>query len=392
MAEAAKDLHTELSEAFDAAEASDGEPGTTVDTGGGGDAPAVSEAGGAESKPAKEDAKATDKSAGGERVRDEHGRFVKQDGKPETEKQEKTEQEAEKPQAEQTGELKAAEPKEQQAPPDAPPSTWRPTAKAEWVKLPSHVREEIKKREADFQKGVEQYKGAAQFGHNVYQAIQPYADNLRQTGIPPQDVIRNLLDLDNKLRSGTPDDKLGTILWVAQQYGVNLPQVMGASGEVTDDMNAAVQRAMQPFMQQFQSFQQAQKTAEETQKKQQQEQARAEVLAFRDATDQSGKLKHPYFTNVWPNMLRMRQAGIAQSWEDAYTKACRADDEVSRAMDAEQRNQAEAKRLEDQRKQAEDAQRAKRANVVGQGGVGMSDTKSKSIRDELASNWDGQRI
>ena len=343
---------------------------------------------------------------GADRARDEHGRFVKQDKEAGDTAGGET---SPKPGAEGAGEAKpaagevapaaaeTAKPAEtltdpaQQA--DSPPSSWRPAAKAEYARLPEPVREEIKKRETDFQRGIEQYKSAANVGRSFYEILKPFEAHLAAEGATPQQAVKSILEITQRLRTGAPQDKVGTLLWLGQQYGVDLSTAIGATPEQTDDMNGAVQRAMAPFMQQFETFRQSQEQAKQQQQEQRQQQVQQAIHAFRTATDEKGKPKHIYFDNVWEQYMRpYLQSGTAKSLDQAYELACRAHPEVSAALSAEQQKSAEAQRLEDQRKKAEDAKRSAAANVQSQGGVGMADTRKLSVEEELRAHMKGQRI
>ena len=87
-------------------------------------------------------------------------------------------------------------------------------------------------------------------------------------------------------------------------------------------------------------------------------------------------------------MASLIQSGHARDLNAAYEMACRANPEVSKVIGAEQQRKAEAQRLQDARKLAEDAKRAKAANAEGQGGVGIADATSKSLRASLEAGYD----
>ena len=106
------------------------------------------------------------------------------------------------------------------------------------------------------------------------------------------------------------------------------------------------------------------------------------------ATDEQGNAKHAYFDDVSAMMASLIQSGHARDLNAAYEMACRANPEVSKVIGAEQQRKAEAQRLQDARKLAEDAKRAKAANAEGQGGVGIADATSKSLRASLEAGYD----
>ena len=147
---------------------------------------------------------------------------------------------------------------------------------------------------------------------------------------------------------------------------------------------------MQPYQQQLSQVQQQFLTAQQRAELAQQQEAQGHIDAFRTATDEKGQAKHVYFDNVRELMSSFIGSGHAQSIEQAYEMACRAHPEVSKAIATEQQRAADTKRLEEQRRAAEDAKRAGAANVQGQGAVGMADTSKLSLRDELSAQLEGR--
>ena len=84
-----------------------------------------------------------------QRIRDEQGKFKAKEEAPVVQEAQVTEPEI------------------------APPNTWKKDVAAKWNALPPEVRAEVARREADFHKGIEQYRGAAQFAAAMDKAIQP---------------------------------------------------------------------------------------------------------------------------------------------------------------------------------------------------------------------------
>jgi hypothetical protein len=324
----------------------------------------------------------------GDRPRDANGRFLPKSEEPA--KAEAQPQSAPGPQAPQAAEA----PKEpQQQVVDLPPSTWTALAKAEYAKLPEVVRNEIKKRESDFQKGISGYKQAADYGQRMQQTLQPFMPLIQQAGGQPEAVVRNLLQTAATLRTGSPQQKQQLLVQIAQEYGVPLP---GQQAQETPagqfDPNAlapVVQQLLAPHLQKFEQISSRFTTAEQQREQKEQEALASQIEAFRTATDSSGQPKHMYFDNVRGTMAALIDSGDAATLEDAYVMACRAHPEVSQILAAEQAKKADAQRLAEAKRLAEEARRATTVNAQGQGGVGLADTSKLSLRDELAAQIDG---
>ena len=340
--------------------------------------------------PADKPAEAGKPPAPADRARDETGKFVKA----------ATAEETPAAQDQQAG-VPAAQSQEQQpspvapaGPADLPPSTWGAAAKAEYAKLPELVRNEIKKRETDFQKGIGQYKQAADAGTQLLQAVGPQAQALQTQYGSIANGIKTLLDISN-FASTKPQD---FIMWFAQQRGINLNAPQTAAQSQTAEPGAVnsqalaqtVQQLVQPYMQQLSQFQSQFQTAQQQAEQTQLQEISGQLEAFRTATDEKGAARHMYYDNVRGIMAALIQNGDAGNLEQAYEMAIRAHPEVSSTIQAEQHRSIEARQLEEARRKADEAKRAAGANVSGQGGVGLADTSKRSLHDDLAAAFEGR--
>lgn len=324
------------------------------------------------------------------RARDEQGRFTKS----EKQSQEETQQVA----ATGTETTQAAADTTQQASQqqttgvDLPPSTWTATAKAEYAKLPEVVRNEIKKRESDFQKGIGQYKQAADFGTRIDSVMRPYANIIREKGGTPEGVIGNLLQTAYALQTGTPQQKAQLLLQAAQQYGADMSMFgqKPAEGQQDPNIEAIIQQRLQPVLQELNQFKSQFTTTQQQREQQEQQTLASQIESFRTATDEKGQPKHVYFDNVRGTMAALIESGDAANLDQAYEMACRAHPEVSKLVFAEQRSKEEAQRLAEQRRLADEAKRANTVNAQGQGGVGIADTSKVTLRDELMGRMEGR--
>jgi len=191
-----------------------------------------------------------------------------------------------------------------EAAPEAPetrpaPNTWRKEVAEKWGTLPPEVQAEVERREADFHKGIEQYRQAAQFQQDFGRAIQPFEATLRSTGLDPVGAVTQLMATDHLLRYGQPQEKLAK-LQQAEQYSLN-----------------------------------------------------SEIAAF--AADPN----HGHFEQVREHMAALLQAGLAKDLHDAYAQAVYANP-TTRATVSQQ--EARAAR-EEAAKKAQVARQAASVNV-----------------------------
>jgi hypothetical protein len=90
-------------------------------------------------------------------------------------------------------------------PVDAPldrPSTWKKVD--EWNALPRAIQEEIRRREADYAKGVSTYKQEWEATKPLQEALAPFLPTLQQHNIDPGQWITNLGTAHQRLALGSP--------------------------------------------------------------------------------------------------------------------------------------------------------------------------------------------
>jgi hypothetical protein len=203
---------------------------------------------------------------------------------------------------------------------EAAPNTWKKEAAAHFAALPPEVRAEVARREADFHKGIEQYRQAATFAQTMEKAITPYAATLQSLGITPDKAVAELMASDHRLRYGQPAEKLATIRGLAQHYGVDLGQLTQNQEQQYVDPNvAALQQQVQQLTQHLQNQQL-------TGQQQVQDSLNSEISTF--AADPS----HSHFESVKGHMAALLQAGQAKDLPDAYEQAVYANPVTRAAM------------------------------------------------------------
>lgn len=109
------------------------------------------------------------------------------------------------------------------------PKTWKPEEAALWAAIPDAAKAAIARREEDMFRGLESYKGAAQFGNSINQVVAPYNDILKAQGINPVQLIGNLMNAQYKLATGTTEQKTAMFSQLAKDYGVDLGAMAAAA-------------------------------------------------------------------------------------------------------------------------------------------------------------------
>jgi len=244
------------------------------------------------------------------------------------------------------------------------PQTWTAQAKAQWKELPAWARQEIRRRESDSSRGVQQLKESADFGTQMNQAIQPYLPTIRSKGIQPVQAVETMLNAYHVLETAPRSQKAQVLLETAQQYGCldDVRAILGGQGMNQQGLTPAqVQQLLDQRLQQEREAQQRQTQEVEDAKIEQ------EVSEFVGATNEDGSLQYPFVDNVWGDMVGIIQAarssGRDVSLADAYERAVWANPETRQIVSESQRKEQEAKRQRDAKARAEKAQKANGLNL-----------------------------
>lgn len=244
------------------------------------------------------------------------------------------------------------------------PNTWKKEAKAAWDKLDPNIKAEVTRREADFHRGIEQYRGAAQYAQQMDNAIAPYRATMQKLGITPAGAVAELMSADHKLRYGSQYEKQTYFMQLAHNYGVDL----GATAETqrTTDPN------LYTLQMQNQQLQNQIATQQDQVRQQTEASLHSEISTF--ASDP----KNIHFEAVRGHMSALLQAGQAQTLQDAYEQAIYANP-TTRATVIQQQAQV-AK--EEMAKKAQVAKAAASVNVRSRPAIQPKDAVG-SMEDTL---------
>lgn len=226
-----------------------------------------------------------------------------------------------------------------------PPNTWKKEAKAAWVNADPAIKAEVARREADFHKGIEQYKGAAEYARSMDNAMTPYKATLQKLGITPDRAIAELMGADHKLRYGADDEKHAYFMQLAHTYGINLDHV------------ANQQRNIDPRL--YNMELENQQLKQQMQYRQQQEQAAVEGSLNNEIQAFAADPKNAHFETVKGHMAALLQAGQAKDLPDAYEQAIYANPQTRMAVIQQQQQAAR----EEAAKKAQAARMASSVNV-----------------------------
>ena len=252
---------------------------------------------------------------------------------------------------------------------ERPPASWKKDYHEAWTTADPKLKEYAWKREEEMRAGVQPLLTKAQYADQMQQAIEPYMNNIRGLGIEAPQAVKALMEADNVLRHGSPQQKQAYFAQLAQQYGINMGDVQI---QPTDPNFYAIQNEL------------AQVRGEVLNWKQQQENAQNEALLSEINQFQS---KAEYFEEARPTMIQLLNSGVAKDLDDAYQKAIRLDNDLFTKHQQASQGQADAAKREASNKAAK-AARAAAVSVKSSTPGAATSTKAQDRRSLLMEQFD----
>jgi len=252
---------------------------------------------------------------------------------------------------------------------ERPPASWKKDYHEAWTTADPKLKEYAWKREEEMKAGVQPLLSKAQFADQMQQAIEPYMQNIRGLGIEAPQAVKALMEADNVLRHGSPQQKQAYFAQLAQQYGINMGEVQI---QPTDPNFYAIQNEL------------AQVRGEVLNWKQQQEAAQNQALLNEISEFQT---KAEYFEEARPTMIQLLNSGVAKDLDDAYQKAIRLDNDLFTKHQQASQGQADAAKREASNKAAK-AARAAAVSVKSSTPGAATSTKAQDRRSLLMEQFD----
>jgi hypothetical protein len=289
-----------------------------------------------------------------ERLRDEQGRFAaKPEGEP---AKDPAKLEAEAPKAPAAAEM---------------PASWSRRAEM-FAKAPPELQAAIAEREAEMARGVERFKGLAE-----------YADMAEKNGLPLATVMASYIEAEKFLAQ----DFVGGVRHICQQFGVDPAQLASVLGGGPAVSGAAPQGVTQPapapaipneIMDRLAGFESSLSSIRE-------QNALTEIQRF--AADPANK----HFEEVAQDITRLirgaRQAGDNLSLAEAYNAAIYANPTVRAKVEAERKAAEDAERIATARAAATTARRAGKSLAPSGTGTPSAPVRA-SLDEQLNDAWD----
>ncbi len=280
-----------------------------------------------------------------------------------------------------------------------PPSSWKPAAKAEWMKIPESARADIHRRETEHHAGFRGIRENADFGQSMRNTVQPFMHLIQAEGGTPEKAVASMLQMAAILRTGTMQQKQQIVEQTIRQYGIQMPQAQpqfDAQGQpVQQQAQQQPSQFLDPRVDGLLASLQAQERERQAVAEQQSNDATERFLS---ANGTDGQPLYPFVDNVLNDMIErtgaIRRNSPALSHDDvlkqAYEQAVWANPETRDVLIKQQ--QAAAQRPEDTLRKVADAKRANANNLPKRGALpatapkgSMDDTIRETYR-ELTAN------
>lgn len=211
--------------------------------------------------------------------------------------------------------------------PEKAPQSWTPAAREEWAKVPAPIRQEVLRREKEIGRVLSESAGVRKAWQEFEAVAAPYRALFTA---PPVQVAANLFQTAAALQTGDIPTKAGILAQMIRNFGV--------SPDAVADALEGKQTAQSPHGPQYRDprvddLLRRQQVADQQRQQSEVAQAHQQLEAFRANAE--------FIQDVWPDMVALLETGRASTYEDAYSKACRMNDDVAKVV--KQRHEAKAR-------------------------------------------------
>lgn len=231
-----------------------------------------------------------------------------------------------------------AKPAEEQ--PLEPHARWTPEEKAIFAALPRDAQQWALNREKDAegvvtrktQELAEQRKSA----EPLLNEVSRWSQYLQSRNIQPHEAVGHLFAAEHTLATGTPQQKHALIAKLVSDYRVDFPI---HSGDATGEQPAVDPQIHELRTQNLQLQQRVDALARNAQQVEYQR-AESELNALATVKDETGNPKYPHFERVKGSMIQLAASGQAETWDTAYAKSVRLDDDLHKQVVESERQKA----------------------------------------------------
>lgn len=248
------------------------------------------------------------------------------------------------------------------------PHSWSAEKKALWASIPPEVRPYIAQRETEAHEQISRMGMEIARYKPVGELIDAHQEMFDRNGFAPIEGMKKLFEAQQVLEQ----NPMQGIAAIADQFGIDLAATFGGQqteGQGGDPQVANLQQQVRQLEQRLAQNQNTQRARDEREAEVRRSDAKAEVAKWSE-----GKT-HFAREDVKRMMATLMGNGQAKTLDEAYEQATYAIPDVRNLVLADQRKAEEAKRLEEDKKAAAEAKKAKGMNGGNRPGAPAKGTK-----------------
>jgi hypothetical protein len=252
--------------------------------------------------------------------------------------------------------------------PVEPHARWSAELKAEFTKWSPEVQKAFKDRygetEADYTRKTQELAETRKGIEPLLSEVQRQDPVFKHLGVSPQQFLEQSANVARALLSGTPEQRGQAIAYLVNHHRIPPEAVLQALGvplpAAGENGHMAVDPVVPQLRQQLHGLEQTVQQMREQATLAEHQRVEAEFNALGQAKDQNGQARFPHFERVKQTMIQLAATSQAETWDQAYTKAVRLDDDLY-----QQTVEAERSRVSDAAEKArlEAVEKAKKASA-----------------------------
>lgn len=227
----------------------------------------------------------------------------------------------------------AGEPVAPAAPAVKPPASWTPAAREAFAKAPPEVQKEVARRESEMNRAFQETAEARKTAAAVRETLAPFEGLARANGMDSLRYAGSVMQTAATLHMGSPQQKAAVVA-----------QLIGAYGIDVDAVNSMMQGQAPQAAQQAQPPQDVNRLVEQALQQRIGQAVEAQAVS---AWEKFQATEPEFLTDSVKDSMRLiieheAQRGRKITYEQAYSRACQLDEEVSGVLT--QRKAADALR------------------------------------------------
>ncbi len=258
---------------------------------------------------------------------------------------------------------------------DLPPKGLSAAAREVWKDVPQAVKEQIVKREKDYEAGIVKYAEQAKRADMMDRALAPFQQYFSMNGGPGK-VLPDLLQTGALLQMGAPQQKAQAVANIIKQFGVDIATLdsLLVGEQPKNQLPPEIEQELTQMRQFIGNYQQQQAYAQQ----QTQQRVVSEVEQFQNDP------KNEFYNDVKMDMADLMDVaakqGRAMTLQEAYERACMMNPSISQIINSRR----SAEQVAQKRKAA--------SSVAGSPGGPGDNSPPSSLRDTIAQAWDNAGV